>query len=402
MNGRTIGIMSLCARKEGGKMRHFTVAASLVCMAILGMAAAPHSTSSAQVATEPRQPRVQIALLLDTSNSMDGLIDQAKSQLWKIVNEFIAAERDGRRPTLEVALYEYGNDNLSAEGGYVRRVLPLTSDLDRVSQELFALTTNGGSEYCGTVIACAGEELNWVSSADDLKTIFIAGNEPFTQGSMAYAEACRMAASKGITVNTIFCGPYAEGATTGWQDGAARADGTYMNIDQNQEVAHIIAPQDEEIAELGERLNATYVPFGLQGEESEALQAEQDKKAGGIGWGALVQRSVTKASPHYRNDRWDLVDAVREGTIELETLKNEELPEEMQSMTQSEKEAYVHDQASKREEIQARVLELNEQRKAYVAEEMKKQAESGEDTFDAAVIKVIRQQAEAKSFTFEQ
>ncbi|RPI65426.1 MAG: hypothetical protein EHM44_00590, partial [Ignavibacteriales bacterium] len=30
---------------------------------------------------------IQLALLLDTSNSMDGLIDQAKSQLWKIVNE---------------------------------------------------------------------------------------------------------------------------------------------------------------------------------------------------------------------------------------------------------------------------------------------------------------------------
>ena len=31
---------------------------------------------------------VKIALLLDTSNSMDGLIDQAKSQLWDIVNKF--------------------------------------------------------------------------------------------------------------------------------------------------------------------------------------------------------------------------------------------------------------------------------------------------------------------------
>jgi hypothetical protein len=35
---------------------------------------------------------IMIALLLDTSNSMDGLIDQAKSQLWKIVNEVAAAK----------------------------------------------------------------------------------------------------------------------------------------------------------------------------------------------------------------------------------------------------------------------------------------------------------------------
>ena len=39
--------------------------------------------------------RIQVALLLDTSNSMDGLIEQAKTQLWKIVNELTSAEQKG-------------------------------------------------------------------------------------------------------------------------------------------------------------------------------------------------------------------------------------------------------------------------------------------------------------------
>ena len=38
---------------------------------------------------------MQIALLLDTSGSMDGLIDQARTQLWKIVNELALAKRNG-------------------------------------------------------------------------------------------------------------------------------------------------------------------------------------------------------------------------------------------------------------------------------------------------------------------
>ncbi len=63
---------------------------------------------------------VQLAILLDTSNSMDGLIDQAKSQLWKIVNEMSRSKREGKTINLYVALYEYGNDNLSAEEGFVR------------------------------------------------------------------------------------------------------------------------------------------------------------------------------------------------------------------------------------------------------------------------------------------
>lgn len=36
---------------------------------------------------------MQMAILLDTSNSMDGLIEQAKSQLWKIVNELALGKR---------------------------------------------------------------------------------------------------------------------------------------------------------------------------------------------------------------------------------------------------------------------------------------------------------------------
>src|SRR5437870_3100162 len=124
---------------------------------------------------EAKSPRVQIALLLDTSNSMDGLIEQAKSQLWRIVNEFINAKQNGQRPRLQVALYEYGNNGLSASSGYIRQVQPLTEDLDKISEELFKLKTNGGEEYCGWVIKVAIESLAWSKSSHDFKAVFIAG-----------------------------------------------------------------------------------------------------------------------------------------------------------------------------------------------------------------------------------
>src|SRR5262245_15502901 len=96
----------------------------------------------------PSPRRIQVAILLDTSGSMDGLIDQAKSQLWRIVNELAAARRQGAAARVEIALYEYGKQTVSAEDGFVRRILPFTDDLDRVSEALFALRTNGGEEYC--------------------------------------------------------------------------------------------------------------------------------------------------------------------------------------------------------------------------------------------------------------
>ena len=44
-----------------------------------------------------------------------------------------------------------------------------------------------------------------------LKMIFIAGNEPFTQGKIDYKDAAAEAKEKDIVVNTIFCGDYNHG-----------------------------------------------------------------------------------------------------------------------------------------------------------------------------------------------
>src|SRR3954468_4408451 len=161
-------------------MKRILIVATLAACAWLQ----PPSAAEAKDPIEGRPakgPSVQIALLLDTSNSMDGLIEQAKSQLWSIVNEFIRARHDGRPPTIEVALYEYGNDTLSPEEGFVRLILPLTDDLDAVSEKLFALKTRGGQEYCGQVIRDSVRQLTWSPSRAVYKAIFIAGNEPFGQ-----------------------------------------------------------------------------------------------------------------------------------------------------------------------------------------------------------------------------
>ena len=69
---------------------------------------------------------------------------------------------------------------------------------------------------------------------------------------MRYTESCKAAIAKGIIVNTIHCGSEGEGISGKWQDGAALADGKYMIIDQNRAVVHFEAPQDKEIARLGE------------------------------------------------------------------------------------------------------------------------------------------------------
>jgi hypothetical protein len=46
--------------------------------------------------------KIQVALLLDTSNSMDGLIEQAKSRLWNIVNTLTTLKYNGKTPEIRI------------------------------------------------------------------------------------------------------------------------------------------------------------------------------------------------------------------------------------------------------------------------------------------------------------
>ncbi|MCU0784374.1 MAG: VWA domain-containing protein [Verrucomicrobia bacterium] len=357
--------------------------------------------SSPAAAKESKKPLVQIAILLDTSGSMEGLIEQTKSQLWKICNEFIKARQKGIAPEVQVALYEYGKSSLSLASGWIRQIQPLTSDLDKISEELFALKTNGGDEYCGWVIKRAVEDLAWSPASDVYKVIFIAGNEPFTQGPVNYAQSCKAAITKGIIVNTIHCGGETEGVNTKWKDGADLADGKYLVIDHNRAVVSIEAPQDKEIAKLGVELNKTYLAFGESGRMGWERQARQDANVAALApaSGAVVQRSVAKASANYRNSAWDLVDAAKEQNFEITTLKAEELPAEMKTMTAEERKTYIEKNAKERAQLQTQIVQLNADREKYVAQRLKEVA--GTNTLDSVVISAIREQGQKRNFQFE-
>lgn len=342
---------------------------------------------------------IQLALLLDTSGSMDGLIEQAKSQLWKIVNELAKSKKDGESVELFVALYEYGKQSIPADEGYLRNIVPFTQDLDLISDELFKLKTDGGEEYCGKVILNAVNNLQWKKSNDELKIIFIAGNEPFTQGEIDYKTACQKAVKNGIVVNTIFCGNYDEGVQTMWKDGADISDGKYMNIDHNAAIVHIDAPQDDEIIKLGQELNKTYIAFGNYGREKKDLQAEQDANSMNLSNEVMVQRSVTKSGAQYKNSTWDLVDAKKEGIIKIEELKVEELPDEMKNMSLPERNNYLDQKEKERAQIQDKINKLNEERSKYVSQKLLEN--KNDNTLDAVMIKTIREQAKQKNYKFD-
>ncbi|MCK5443500.1 MAG: VWA domain-containing protein [Maribacter sp.] len=348
---------------------------------------------------KPSNNTVKIALLLDTSNSMDGLINQAKSQLWDIVNKFTHAKCDNdTRPNLQIALYQYGNDGLSSREGYIQQVLDFSDDLDEISEKLFSLTTNGGEEYCGQVIQTSLKQLNWGKNPDNLKIIFIAGNEPFTQGKLNYKDAVTNAKEKDVIVNTIFCGNYQQGINTAWKNGAIMTGGKYMAIDHNRHVVHIDTPYDDVIIKLNSKLNRTYIGYGRMGASKMEMQAAQDNNAMKMKEAIAVKRAVSKSSRLYKNSSWDLVDAVENEEVVVSELTIEDLPSELKDKSEQEIDIYIKEKKSERQHIQKEIQELNAKREAFIA---KNQKEGSTGELENAMLEAIKKQAEKKNYTWD-
>jgi hypothetical protein len=344
------------------------------------------------------EKKVQIALLLDTSSSMSGLINQAREHLWSVVNTFAECQHGKKAPILEVALYEYGNSRLSSQSGYIKKVCDFTRDLDFLSQSLFALSTNGGDEYCGQVIASALDQLEWNFNEKSYRSIFIAGNEPFTQGSVPWNESCRHANEKSIHVNTIFCGSLQEGVQTGWKDGALMASGTYLNIDQNAVAVYKAAPQDVALSKLNGQLNDTYVPYGAQGGQRRKMQVEQDAQAEKSSISSFFSRTMAKSSSLYENASWDLVDAVEQNKVEVNEELKSHLSPELQKLEAEELTQYIAKKAKERQDIQGQIQQLQVERSQWLAKnaEQKDGADLG-----SAMIKAIKEQTTAKEINFK-
>lgn len=77
---------------------------------------------------------------------------------------------------------------------------------------------------------------------------------PGSHARLTGVEARIVINHQGIIVNTIHCGSESDRRNGKWCDAPLLAEGKFMTIDQNQQVAHIAAPQDAEIAKLGEEL----------------------------------------------------------------------------------------------------------------------------------------------------
>jgi len=381
--------------KASARMIFFT---TLTVTSLIFANSEPRAEQPELVMEKSENTKIQVALLLDTSSSMDGLIDQAKARLWNIVNTLSTLKHEGKTPSLEIALYEYGNDGLSEKEGYIRQVTKFTTDLDLLSEKLFALRTNGGQEYCGEVIKKSINQLEWDGKKNSMKLIYIAGNENFDQGNVNYVETISTAVSKQIFVNTIYCGDRQSGISELWQAGATKGEGKYFNIDQNKNIRYIETPYDVDIERLNKKLNETYYGYGSQGASKKANQLVQDSNAGSMNKAIYAERAVSKSKAAYKNESWDVVDAYKKDASFVDKVKKEELPSEFKDLTKEELKSKLKETDKQRAEIQKEIDAVAKKRTLYVEENTNK---SDGDDLGVAITASILELAKKHNYKVE-
>jgi hypothetical protein len=334
---------------------------------------------------------------------MDGLIDQAKAQLWNMVSTMGKAKCNGATPKIEIALYEYGRTTNSVRAGFVKQLMPFTTDLDSLSEMLYSLKTDGGDEYCGQVIYSSLNNLAWDNSPGNYKVIFIAGNEDFLQGSLHYKKACALAKQKGVIVNTIYCGDRMQGISEHWNVNDECGGGSFTNINQNEKIEEIPTPYDDQIITLNEKLNGTYIAYGNDGFSKSASQKQVDAKNRSVNKSVEVKRITVKSNKAlYKNESWDMVDKYDGDKEIVSKINKATLADSLKNKSNAEIEKIVIQKKKEREDIQKQITSLNGSRDKFIAtEKSKTKSQNSKATLETEIEKIIRKQAKEFNMVIE-
>ena len=382
---------------------------SLIAMllAILTISANPthgHESTSGQfnpkpqATTESDKSLIQIAILLDTSGSMRGLVDQARIQIWNVVDELSTSSRNSNQSELEIAVYQYGTETVSKSDGYIRRVLDFSGDLDEVSRALFSLEVKGGVELCGEVVRQSCDDLNWSEDAG-YKAVFIAGNEAFDQGQTSFASVIPRLREQQIKVNTIYCrwkdAKKREDAL--WQYAAQLASGTYAMINHNRKMEDLSTPYDDQFRSLNRRMNDSFVWYGKNANKHMKNQIEQDKNADKMSNAAFASRMSSKIGHLYKHVHSDLVDALQHNQLKMDSMPEKLMPENIRAMKPAERMSFLKQKISEREQVRREMATLISQRDAWIRANAPASQSTG-DTWGDALRSAVRTQLKSAGF----
>ena len=139
-------------------------------------------------------------------------------------------------------------------------------------------------------------------------------------------------------------------------------------------VATVTTPYDARLSELGTKLGSTYLAYGGGGgaagasyrrDAKERQDVSETKVAGAAPAAAQAERAYNKA---LNKDAYvgDLLQSIENGSVKLEEVKTEDLPDELQKLTPTERRKEVERRLAERKKMREEIVTLSKQRDEYV------------------------------------
>jgi hypothetical protein len=343
------------------------------------------------VAIAKARPRVDLVFALDTTGSMSGLIEGAKSKIWSIAS-FVA--RAQPTPDVRVGLVAYRDIG----DAYVTRVYDLDDDLDRVYRRLLSFKADGGGdtpEHVARALTEAVHAMSWSPAANDaVRLIYLVGDAPpHTDYQDGYdtGRAARDAAAKGITIHAIRCGSDPDTASA-WRRIASLGHGEFLTIDQDGGMRARATPYDDELARLHDEVSDTVVAYGAKGEATRAAVAAAAPMAAP----EKAERAGYLAAKKDKALGDDLVEGVTSGRVDLATVPASDLPAGLSRLSLEERKVKVAASAKERGALLDRIAHLSTERDAFI-----KKGAAGKPTgFDGEVEKTLQKAGTAAGLKF--
>ncbi|TPW18685.1 MAG: von Willebrand factor type A domain-containing protein, partial [Elusimicrobia bacterium] len=293
-----------------------------------GLTAILAGTAGAQEAPKGKAA-VDVVFIIDTTSSMGGLLEAAKTKVWAIANEIAKGKPT---PEIRMGLVAFRDKGDS----YVTQVTDLTKDLDKMYAQLLALRPEGGGdgpEHVIQALADASSKMSWSKDPKTFKVAYLVGDAPAHED---YADAPKLDAvvqdlvGKGVVVNAVQCGSGGQ-TQEQWTRVARLGEGRYAALAHDGGVAAADTPFDDRLSALSAKLDGTTLAFGARREATAASLVSLRGMLAMAPAAAVAERASYKAvagGSAFAAES-DLLAAVEEKRVDLGKLADEDLPADL-------------------------------------------------------------------------
>ena len=136
------------------------------------------------------------------------------------------------------------------------------------------------------------------------------------------------------------------------------------------------------------------ISYSASGESSAAMQSDVDSKNYTFNKLAAAKRVEVKGKKElYKNDDWDMVDAMETDKDFVKKMDKQSLPPALKNKSEKEIEVYLKVKQNERGDIQRKIAETSVKRNAFLNKERaNEQTGSAEKTLEKEIEKIIREQ----------